>query len=64
MPKKKTKKAASKRIKLTSTGKLIYMKGGRGHLLSSKSRKRKRHLRAGGVLDHVESKRMKSLLSV
>ncbi|MEI7435659.1 MAG: 50S ribosomal protein L35 [bacterium] len=64
MPKKKTKKAAAKRIKVTSKGKLVYMKGGRGHLLSGKSRKRKRHLRAGGVLDHVESKRMKSLLSV
>ena len=64
MPKKKTKKAAAKRVKLTARGKLVYARAGRAHLLSSKSRKRKRHMRAGGSLDHVEVKRIRSLLAV
>jgi len=63
MPKKKTNKAAAKRIKKTARGKYKYMRAGRGHLLSSKSRKRKRHLRRGGILSKAESLRAKELLA-
>lgn len=41
----KTKKALSKRIKLTATGKALRRKGGKSHLNSGKSSKRKRSLR-------------------
>ncbi|OVE74104.1 50S ribosomal protein L35 [bacterium B17] len=62
MPKKKTNKSAAKRFKKTATGKLKYSKAGSQHLLSSKSRKRKRRLRADGVLPKVENKRIINML--
>ncbi len=45
MPKLKTKKALAKRVKITKKKKALRAKSGRRHLLSSKSRKRKRNLR-------------------
>ena len=50
MPKKKTSKSVSKRVKVTATGKIKFKHPGRGHLLTNKSRKRKRSLRKGGIL--------------
>ena len=44
MGKPKTRKAVSKRFRLTGTGKVKRPHAGKGHLLNSKSRKRKRHL--------------------
>ncbi|MFH0879329.1 MAG: bL35 family ribosomal protein, partial [Lentisphaerota bacterium] len=43
--KQKTKKAIAKRFKRTARGKILHARIGRGHLLSSKTRKRKRQLR-------------------
>ncbi len=63
MPKTKTNKAAAKRIKVTASGKLKYSKAGSGHLLSCKSRKRKRNLRKSGILSPAENKRIKTLLA-
>ncbi|TAN37449.1 MAG: 50S ribosomal protein L35 [Verrucomicrobia bacterium] len=48
--KHKTRKAVAKRFKKTKNGKILHRKASRGHLLSSKTRKRKRQLRAGGQL--------------
>lgn len=62
MPKKKTNKATAKRFRKTATGKIKYAKAGAQHLLSCKSRKRKRRLRAKGVLSKVENKRIKDML--
>lgn len=45
MPKLKTKKALAKRIKITKKKKLLRSKAGRRHLLSSKTKKRKRGLK-------------------
>lgn len=45
MPKLKTRKAVAKRVKVTKKKKVLRSKSGRRHLLSSKSRKRKRNLR-------------------
>ena len=45
---RKTKKAAAKRLKMTATGKLLRRKPGLRHLASSKSSKRKRKLRQVG----------------
>lgn len=39
MPKLKTHKAAAKRIKVTSTGKMMRMKGQRGHLRHTKAKR-------------------------
>lgn len=63
MPKKKTNKAAAKRVKVTATGKLKFSRPGSGHLLSSKSRKRKRNLRSAGILSKPEQKRITHLIS-
>ena len=41
---RKTKKSASKRFKITGTGKILRRKPGLRHLASSKSSKRKRKL--------------------
>jgi len=62
MPKMKTKKSASKRFKKTATSKVKYAKAGSGHLLSAKTRKRKRGLRRAGVLSDVEQKRVIGML--
>ena len=43
--KPKTRKALAKRFKLTKSGKVKRQKAGRGHLMSHKSGKRRRHLR-------------------
>ena len=62
MPKMKTNKSAAKRFKKTANGKLKYSKAGSGHLLSSKSRKRKRNLRKVGIVDAVDEKRIRSII--
>jgi large subunit ribosomal protein L35 len=62
MPKKKTNKAAAKRFKKTATGKLKYQKAGSGHLLGSKSRKRKRSLRKSAVACPAEQKRILEII--
>lgn len=40
----KTRKAVSKRFKITGTGKVLRRRQGKRHLLQNKSRKRKRSL--------------------
>ncbi len=47
MPKLKTHKGIKKRVKVSKKGKVKRMKGGAGHLMSSKSAKRRRQLRKG-----------------
>ena len=60
MPKVKTHKGISKRIKLTARGKLRHKSAGAGHLMSGKSGRRVRHLRkqsflTGAVAAHIKS---------
>ena len=62
MPKMKTRKSASKRYKVTGSGKVVYKKMGLRHILTKKSSKRKMNLRHPGVLSDVEQKRAKSML--
>ena len=50
MPKMKTKKSASKRYSFTGTGKVKYKKQNLRHILTKKSKKRKRNLRKIGIL--------------
>jgi large subunit ribosomal protein L35 len=45
MPKQKTRRSATKRFKMSATGKILRTCGGKSHLASSKTRKRKRNLR-------------------
>lgn len=62
MPKKKTNKTAAKRVRRTATGKLVFSRPSRKHLLSSKSRKRKRHLRRPKTANAADQKRISIML--
>jgi len=62
MPKQKTKKAAAKRYKVTGTGKIMVASGNKRHLLTSKNRKRKRHLKGMKVADVTKQKMSKPLV--
>lgn len=62
MPKKKTNKSTAKRFKKTATGKLKHHRAGSGHLMASKTRKRKRSLRSAQTLSKVETKRIAGML--
>ena len=51
MPKAKTKKSAAKRISKTGSGLLKRMKANKSHILTKKSRKRKRNLRQSTTME-------------
>lgn len=54
MPKMKTNRAAAKRFKKTGGSKIKRGSAFRRHLLTSKSSKRKRHLRGGGYVAEAD----------
>ncbi|UCG34640.1 MAG: 50S ribosomal protein L35 [Candidatus Omnitrophota bacterium] len=62
MGKLKTKKAITKRVKVSKKGKVLRSKAGRRHLLSGKTTKRKRTLRRKGLVSSAQSKLMKRSL--
>lgn len=62
MPKQKTCKAAKKRMKLTATGKVKRYKAGRRHLLSGRSRKRKRNMRGGIIQESAFAKKLRKTM--
>jgi large subunit ribosomal protein L35 len=62
MPKRKTKKAVAKRFRRTASGRLKRASTGRGHLLSGKTRKRKRHLRKSSIVSAADHERLSRAL--
>ena len=56
MPKLKTKKSAAKRFKLMKSGKIKRWKCNKSHILTKKSRKRKRNLRKGVMMNESNAK--------
>lgn len=62
MPKLKTNKGAAKRFKVTAKGKIKRKKAYLRHILSGKTTKQKRHLRAGGYVSKADTKSIKQLL--
>ncbi len=62
MPKMKTRRAAAKRFSLTKSGKIKRSKAFKSHLLNGKTRKRKRNLRKGTVVDSTVQKNMRELI--
>jgi large subunit ribosomal protein L35 len=64
MPKQKTNSGAKKRFRLTGTGRLRRKKAFHSHILTKKSPKRKRNLRAGTLVDPADEPRMKKLLNI
>ncbi|MGB8168009.1 MAG: 50S ribosomal protein L35 [Chthoniobacteraceae bacterium] len=59
---RKTKKSAAKRVKITGTGKIMRRKPGLRHLASSKSSKRKRKLGKDGQVHETMVARIKECL--
>ena len=63
MPKMKTRRGAAKRFKLTSSGEVSRGKAYKRHLLTSKSRKRKRQLRQGTLVSSEDAGRIRRQLA-
>ena len=64
MPKQKTHKGISKRVKVTAKGKIRYKKAGAGHLMSVKTSKRRRKISTPGALDNAFSVKMRRAVDI
>ncbi|MFI5193489.1 MAG: 50S ribosomal protein L35 [Chitinophagales bacterium] len=53
MPKVKTNSSAKKRFKITGTGKITFQKAFKRHILTKKSKKRKRLMKKKGFIHHA-----------
>ena len=62
MPKMKTHRGLAKRVKKTGSGRLKRNKANKSHILTKKSRKRKRRLRKPDLVAHADEKRLMKLL--
>lgn len=62
--KQKTRKSLVSRFKVTGTGKLMHNRPGRRHILTTKSAKRKRHLRKEAVLSPALTRTYSRLMGV
>jgi large subunit ribosomal protein L35 len=62
MPKMKSISGAKKRFRLTASGKLKRHKAFRSHILSSKSSKRKRHLRKPTLVSAEEQNKWREMI--
>lgn len=62
MSKMKSNSSASKRFKVTGTGKVIRNKANKSHILTSKTTKRKRNLRKSAIVDSANMGNIKKLL--
>ena len=64
MPKVKTNSSAKKRFKVTGTGKITHQKSFKLHILTKKSKKRKRNLRKDGEVAKANMRFVKRLLNL
>ncbi|MBI3610256.1 MAG: 50S ribosomal protein L35 [Nitrospirae bacterium] len=62
MPKLKTHKGTAKRFKRTGTGKIRHKQTGKSHLLTHKTRSRKRRLKGPGLVSKADQQTVKRLL--
>ena len=62
MPKIKTHRGAAKRFSLTGTGRVKRSKAYASHILTTKTKKRKRNLRKSTILDYTNEKSIKKIL--
>ncbi len=57
MPKQKTHKGLSKRVKITASGKIKRKRAGAGHLMSGKNAKRRRRVSGSAVMTTTTAKK-------
>ena len=62
MPKLKTHKGASKRFKMTATGKVKRGHSFLRHMLTSKAKKRKRKLRSNVLVSDADTPKVKRMI--
>lgn len=62
MPKMKSKRGAAKRYKTTGSGKVKRFHAFTSHILTSKTKKRKRNLRKSALVSKADEKRVKKLI--
>jgi large subunit ribosomal protein L35 len=62
VPKQKTKKSASKRFKVTGSGKVLRRHAMKSHNLEKKSAKRRRKLRRDHALDETDAREVRRML--
>jgi large subunit ribosomal protein L35 len=62
MPKLKTHRGAAKRFKRTKSGKFLRSKAFKQHILTSKSRSRKRALRGSTLVADVDAPKLARML--
>ncbi|MEN6534657.1 MAG: 50S ribosomal protein L35 [Bryobacteraceae bacterium] len=62
MPKLKTHRGAAKRFKKTGTGKIVRHHAFSRHILTSKSRTRKRRLGKSAVIDEADQAKLSHML--
>ncbi|MFP4520556.1 MAG: 50S ribosomal protein L35 [Fibrobacterota bacterium] len=63
MPKMKSNRAACKRFKKTGTDKVKRSHGYKSHILTKKSRKRKRTLRKSDIVSGADRRRILSIIN-
>lgn len=64
MPKLKTHKGTAKRIKITSTGKLTRQRAFGNHMLTKKSKSRKRAINTTAIVSGKMAKNVKKALGI
>ncbi len=62
MPKMKTKSGAKKRFSITGSGQIKRKHAYKSHILTKKSKKRKRNLTYFTVIDKADERNIRSLL--
>ena len=62
MPKMKSKRGAVKRFKVTGSGKVKRFHAFTSHILTSKTRKRKRNLRKSALVSTANEKQIKQTI--
>ena len=60
MPKQKTHKGLSKRVKITATGKVKRNRTGGGHLMSGKNANRRRRVSSSAIVTSATAKTIKT----
>ena len=64
MPKVKTSRAAAKRFKVTSSGRIKRKHAYKNHILTKKEKKRKKRLEKMTLVHPADEPRMKDLLNI
>ena len=62
MPKMKTKKSVAKRFSITGTGKVKRARDGKNHILTKKTRKRKRNLKKAAYVSKSYERHIKAMM--